>query len=278
MAVKSNAAVREESDVPKKKPVLKSVPTRTKTPPTLEVSTWGAPHADATHFGMLKADEDGVGKKQWFENPNGAVLDDVWPLSDLSVKTVRGRWGGGTYTPMWFTTENGVRRPLGRGRKVRLRGADVPEPAQETPAVEPAPAQVVAPAMVLPSGPPSSQEAMSMFMTMWAALQDQNRHAMTLERDSYEARLQLQQDFYKQIALVKTTGRVSGDSDLEKKVDAIMKRLDEDDDDDDAMVVQGSGPITFATIFAQHLPTILAHVPDVLKLARDALAVKRGAP
>jgi hypothetical protein len=274
MVVKSTAVRREEASIVRKKAVLKAVPSRTKTAPKsasmVDASLWGVPPEGATLFGILRKNDDGVGERKRFEAAGTGVDVDAWPLDELTVPIIRSRWGGGTYTAIWLGAENGVRRSLGRSRKVVLRDDATRLPKEDAPAeVASVPAQVAVQAVPVPVGV-GPQETMSMFMSMWSALQDTNRHAMTLERESYESRLRLQQDFYKEVTMLKTGGKVGG-GELEKKVDAIIKRLDEDEDDDEAPAQNGAQPLTVGLVLAQHIPKIVESLPGWLDLARELL-------
>lgn len=277
MAGKSSAALREEAPVVEKKAKLKAVRSKERTgpklPSTFEVEHWGLPPEGASLFGILRKNDDGVGERKRSEAPGTGVEVTEWPLSELSVDFVRERWGGGAYTPIWLGLQNGVRVSLGRGRQAFLRGAE--RPVQ--PAVEPVPVPASIPTMpAMPVIPPGvgAQETISMFMSMWTALQEAGRHTQTLERESFEARLKLQQDFYKEVTNLKTGGSSKGVGELEKKLDALAERLEEEDDDEPRTIVRGAP--TVGAVLAQHIPTLLEHLPGFLSLMRDALKSRKG--
>lgn len=100
----------------------------------------GTPGDDVNAWGILK-NVHGKWIRQAYADAFGTHLND-WPLAELSVDTVRERWGGGTYHVRWFShdpdnSEPGQRfRACGRGPQFKL---DDPDPPTRVASPAPAP-------------------------------------------------------------------------------------------------------------------------------------------
>jgi hypothetical protein len=76
---------------------------------------------DVTDWVIRRVHADKTEEELWWGLPGEGVLHREWPLAELSHKTVRSRWGPGSYR-VYFTghDETGRRRPRGRTEVITL--------------------------------------------------------------------------------------------------------------------------------------------------------------
>lgn len=125
-----------------------------------------------------------------YELPDGSAEVNEWPIAELSVRTLRERWGPGCYRVIWIGSREGKRVALGKARPivVKEKGARVVDEAQAAAAsasTMPAPAsggsaEVLQGFNTFMAMTAAADERASRFYSHLAQL-DQNRTAMMFE-------------------------------------------------------------------------------------------------
>lgn len=102
-------------------------------PPIKEAGPWGAFPIETTHWGLHRRSVAGAWEKMSWA-PEGEKVDATeWPIADLTVDNVAGRWGAGTYVIHWFgLSPAGGRRYISKGREFHIR-PETPVAAQPAP-------------------------------------------------------------------------------------------------------------------------------------------------
>ncbi len=114
---------------------------------------------DVTHWRVYRISEDGKKGTPLKWGINGRLLSE-WPIKELSVETVRNRWGAGRYDLRWFgVDEEGNTVTLGRGKPLHLVELPDEPRATERPAEA---SRIPAPPVESPSSPRASGELLAL--------------------------------------------------------------------------------------------------------------------
>jgi hypothetical protein len=104
------------------------------------------PRKDVTHWRARRISEDKKKSTPLFWGVDGVEACE-WPLRELSIETLRHRWGAGRYVIFWFgRNEEGQSVALGRGNPINLLelAAGAEPPARPGAVRVPAPPEVTA--------------------------------------------------------------------------------------------------------------------------------------
>ena len=76
---------------------------------------------NVTHWRARRVSEDRKVSTPLVWGDDGVEVSE-WPIKELSVDTLRGRWGAGRYVLYWFGPrgEGGKRMPMGGSRMIHL--------------------------------------------------------------------------------------------------------------------------------------------------------------
>ena len=117
------------------------------------------PRKDVTHWRVRRLSEDRKKSTPLFWGADGVEACE-WPLKELSIDTLRHRWGPGRYVIFWFgRNEEGQSVALGRGNPINL--LELPGEAPRVPERSGA-VRVPAPPEVGPSKPSASGELLAL--------------------------------------------------------------------------------------------------------------------
>lgn len=95
----------------------------------------GNPPDLATHWSLMRLTPEDRKRGQFERWPDtDGVMLQRWPLSDLSLETVRSRWGHGLYRVQWFSADGqSSGATMGLGAVFELQPIDVPAPTPTDP-------------------------------------------------------------------------------------------------------------------------------------------------
>ncbi|MDB4884459.1 MAG: hypothetical protein JWL95_3225 [Gemmatimonadetes bacterium] len=97
-------------------------------PVPVPVSIFGGAPPSATHWACHRIEQSGAPVALSWGDEGESVELREWPMVELTEKTIRERWGAGSYKIQWLRSENGSRKSISYGRVFKLREV-APPPA-----------------------------------------------------------------------------------------------------------------------------------------------------
>jgi len=245
---------------------------------------------DVTHWRARRVSEDRKVSTPLVWGDDGVEVSE-WPIKELSVDTLRGRWGAGRYVLYWFGPrgEGGKRMPMGGSRMIHLlerpgdprasEGGEATHVAAPSPVVPSASGELLAlAAMRSQAAGGGDMAAMLQLLAFMDERQERQRQAQAQEgrlaAERYRADLEVMLERERlatkeRIAQIEATAHAQARGarggpalDPEVLAEAIGRRVQEaitSDDDDDG---QDASP---ATTLAAAAPSDLATMVNALK-------------
>jgi hypothetical protein len=217
--------------------------------PSVDAEVIGSPPANATHW-QLRRQTAGGWSRCDFAAGDGDVAVAEWPLGELSLATVRRRWGAGTYRVVWMASTP-KRKPCGTGRPFILKppaprpvAPPAPRPVAP-PAPAPAAVPAVAPGMAAMLSAMGGElgalaPALMLFQFISGQAQEQAdrviaRERLALERDLARERERSEESraFFREMAAVQQRGGAAQSAAMTKvmeRIEALGERFEELDE------------------------------------------------
>ena len=153
------------------------------------------PRKDVTHWRVRRLSEDRKKSTQLFWGADGVEASE-WPVKELSIDTLRHRWGVGRYVIFWFgRNEEGQSVPLGRGNPIdllelpgelpqgpeRLGGVRIPGPPEVGPSKPSASGELLALAAMRSQAGAGDMSAMLQLLAFMDERQERARQVQAQE-------------------------------------------------------------------------------------------------
>lgn len=191
----------------------------------------------ASLWGIKRETSTGQWERLARPSLSGEVDEEFWPLSRLSVKTIRESWGGGRFEIWWFGAgRKGARTPLGRSRPILVRSlpdskkggrSAVREAVQQPP--------------VAMSESPNIDADLDRFQRFRTLVKQESAQDLEMANRSWMLMLDQQQKLFQlqteRLLSPQPNGDESASAELvaiRRTISGLAERLDDEEDDGDA--------------------------------------------
>jgi len=203
---------------------------------------------------VIQRNDGGTWTRLKYAAPARGVAIQEWPLVELSLDSVRKRWGRGEYKIIWMGYREGQRTSLGPGKVFELLPLEGEEVSPRTPPPQPPVYQQGGTIDPLTGAKFLVEMAHAMAAPQIEAIREQSRAGREQDRAFYEAMTRLS----------RREQRETTDPELKAVLEKISARLEEEEEEP-----QGQTPtiVVDKGVFAM----LLERLPELGKFATDVI-------